>query len=102
MKTLFVIGTLLLASVARGEWSDIKAGLDERTVVARIGVPLQWSKSRSGAQVTWTYDLGGHIIFERGRVRYWQAPQPKQPWQPGKVVPAKPAVDTRLAYSDRR
>ncbi len=69
---------LLLASAAQAAWADIKAGLDQKTTREQVGVPLIQNKARQAAIETWTYDDGGYILFENGRVRYWQAPRPKK------------------------
>jgi len=73
MKTLLVIA-LLAATSARAEWRDLKVGLDRKTAAELVGVPLMESKARGGAFVTWTFDHGGYILFDHGRVRYWQPP----------------------------
>lgn len=75
MKTLAVICALVCVSAARAEWHDLQTGLDQSAVVQRVGMPLLMSKSRSGAQVTWTYDAGGCVLFENRRVSYWQVPR---------------------------
>lgn len=44
-----------------------------------------------GGNAMWTYDRCGYIIFERGRVAYWDAPKP-EPKKPAlaKTVPPAP------------
>jgi hypothetical protein len=79
MKRLLLV--LLLAGVcapARAEWKDLKAGIDVQAVLAAVGTPLMVSKSRQGLQVTWTYDDGAYVLFENGRVRFWQPPVAKR------------------------
>ena len=79
MKRLVLV--LLFAGVcasARAEWSDVREGIDVQAVLAAVGTPLMVSKSRTGLQVTWTYDEGGYVLFENGRVRFWQPPAAKR------------------------
>ncbi len=79
MKRLFLLSLFLCAAAsARAEWNDVKEGCDVQAVLAAVGSPLLMSKSRSGAQFTWTYDNGAYILFENGRVSYWQPPKPRQ------------------------
>lgn len=63
------------AGSARADWQRVKEGLDQKAVLALIGPPMLANKSRSGRQQSWTYDAGGSISFENGRVRFWQAPR---------------------------
>jgi hypothetical protein len=80
MKRIVLLALFLLASAAaRAEWNDMKTGCDVRTVLAAVGTPLMVTKSKTGAQVTWTYDDGAYILFEFGRVSYWHPPKPKRP-----------------------
>ena len=69
---------LLLATCARAQWSDLKAGLEPKAVMRFVGEPLMESKVRGGLFVTWIYDEGGYILFENGVLRYWQAPRAKK------------------------
>ena len=68
---------IALASAAPSwaSWSEVRAGLDEKATLAAVGVPIIASRSKSRVHATWTYDLGGYIHFERGRVAFWQAPR---------------------------
>ena len=66
---------LLTAASARAEWRDLKAGLDQKSAAELVGSPLMASRGRGGKFVTWTFDHGGYILFENGRIRYWQPPQ---------------------------
>lgn len=74
---LLVLG-VALATEARAAWEDLKAGHDARAAFTAAGAPLVVSKSRSGTHAMWTYDGGGYIQFERGRVTFWQAPKLKK------------------------
>jgi hypothetical protein len=69
---------LLLAATARADWKDLKEGLDLRTVERLVGAPLIENGSRRGSFVNWTYDVGGYVLFEGGRVKFWQAPRSKK------------------------
>jgi hypothetical protein len=78
-RIVLFLGLFLFASAAaRAEWSDVKEGYDADTVLALVGNPLMIVRSKTGAQVVWTYDNGAYILFENGRVSYWQPPQPKR------------------------
>lgn len=72
----FVLLLLVSAAWARADWKNVKEGVPQQTVLRTVGAPLMMTKSKTGLQVTWTYDRGGYILFEAGRVRYWQAPRP--------------------------
>lgn len=88
MKALVLILALVLASAARAEWRDVREGLTEFEVLQVIGVPLIINKSRSGLQTSWTYDRGGYVLFEHGRVRYWR-PSEREAAPPTVVKVAK-------------
>lgn len=79
MKRMQLMTALLLALAsgltARADWSDMRAGLDEKATLAAVGAPIIASRSKSRVQATWTYDAGGYIQFERGRVAHWQVPK---------------------------
>lgn len=76
MKSAWVIVLLLLtAACAKADWKEVKEGLPHQAVLKAVGEPLMASKSKSGLQVKWTYDRGGYVIFEAGRVRFFQAPK---------------------------
>ncbi len=77
MKRFVVIALLLVAS-ARADWRGVKEGLGPQAVINHVGRPLIESRVRHGLLVTWTYDNGGYILFENGRVLYWQMPQAGQ------------------------
>ncbi len=74
VKTLLVIA-LLTAAAARAEWRDLRVGLDPKAVAELVGQPLMQQRARGGVLVTWTFDHGGYVLFENGRIRYWQAPR---------------------------
>ncbi len=76
MKTIAII-FVLAASCARADWKDLKEGLDPTTAEHCVGAPLFGNRSRGGTFVTWTYDNGGFIFFENGRVHFWQPPADK-------------------------
>ncbi len=103
MKTVVAVALVaLLTAVARAEWKDLKRGMDTRAAWQCVGLPLMETKGRGKAEA-WTYDQGGYILLERGRVVYWELPrsekaeaarlakaeQPKKTTKPvGKVVAA--------------
>ncbi|MES2697437.1 MAG: hypothetical protein V4773_28485 [Verrucomicrobiota bacterium] len=79
MRTVLLLALFALScGAAHAQWHDLKAGLDPKTVVQAVGQPLLVSKSKSGAQVTWTYDEGAYVMFDQGRVRFWQQPKVKR------------------------
>lgn len=93
----------LAASAAQAAWSDIKEGLDPKNALQDVGAPLMQSRVRQGSLVTWTYDEGGYILFENGRVRYWQAPRTENatsPVQPDRLNNAKAVRVTPSKVSD--
>lgn len=66
---------LLLAlscGAVRAQWADLKPGQDAQAVAKALGEPLIVSQSKGRAQSTWTYDRGGYVMFEKGRVTFWQ------------------------------
>lgn len=76
MKTvLSIILLALVAGVARADWKDLKAGMDQNAAAAAVGMPLMQNRGRGGAQV-WTYDSQGFIQFQSGRVTYWEKSKP--------------------------
>jgi hypothetical protein len=77
-RVVLILLFLSAAGLARADWTDVKEGADVRAVLAAVGTPLMVSRSKSGAQVTWTYDNGAYVLFENGRVTYWRAPSPKR------------------------
>lgn len=75
MNTFVRIGMLVLAlgtSAAAAEWKGVRQGCEKQVVLEAVGAPLMMNKSKTGRQETWTYDRGGYVIFENGRVSYWQ------------------------------
>jgi hypothetical protein len=74
MKRLLVLACLVV-STASAAWSDLKPGLDPKAAEQLVGAPLFENRTRGGTMVNWIYDNGGYILFENGRVRYWQAPR---------------------------
>lgn len=67
---------LLVSSAAFAAWGDLRQGMDEKSVLQRVGMPLMQNRGKGGA-ATWTYDCGGHILFLNGRVTFWDEPEPK-------------------------
>ena len=65
----------VLVSGASAAWSDVKDGLDPRAAEQAVGAPLIENRTRGGTIVNWVYDRGGYILFENGRVKFWQAPR---------------------------
>jgi len=63
------------AATSRADWDDLRPGLDQQATLAAVGTPIIASHSRSRVHATWTYDAGGYIQFEQGRVAHWQAPK---------------------------
>lgn len=78
MNALVVLA-LLAVSTARAEWRDLKTGLDAKSAAELVGQPLMATKARGGVMVTWVFDHGGYMLFENGRLRFWQAPHPEKP-----------------------
>jgi hypothetical protein len=74
MKRIVVIA-LLLVSNASAAWTDLKEGLDRKAAEQLVGAPLIENRTRGGTMVNWVYDHGGYILFENGRVKFWQAPR---------------------------
>jgi hypothetical protein len=75
----FLLGLLAAVSgtaTAWAGWAELKVGADERAVLAMLGQPIIVSRGIHGLHVTWTYDLGGYVQFERGRVVFWQRSRP--------------------------
>lgn len=94
---------LFAVSAAQAAWSDIKEGLAPKTALQDVGAPLIQSRVRQGSLETWTYDEGGYILFENGRVRYWQAPRTEKapgPVQPDRLNNAKAVRVTPSKVSD--
>ncbi len=77
-RVVLLLLFLVSGALARADWSDVREGMDGEAVLVFVGTPLIVSKSRSGAQETWTYDDGAYVLFERGRVSFWSAPRPKR------------------------
>lgn len=69
---------VLTGSCAQAAWTDLKEGQAPKEVASQVGAPLMHTRSRSGATEMWVYDDGGHVIFESGHVRFWQAPKSKK------------------------
>lgn len=68
----------LLASAAQAAWSDLREGLDAKAAAQQVGSPLIQNRARGRGLETWTYDDGGYILLQNGKVRYWQAPREKK------------------------
>jgi hypothetical protein len=75
LGVIFLGLTALNASAA---WGDLKTGLDQRGATQHVGAPLIETTGRGGVLVTWIYDDGGYVLFEHGKIRYWQAPRVKK------------------------
>ena len=77
-----VLGIALLGltvSVAHASWAGIREGIDVKEVTEQVGAPLILCVTRSGAWQTWSYDRGGYILIENGKVRFWQMPRAERP-----------------------
>ena len=101
MKALLsaVIAAVLVASVARADWKEVKRGMDQKEVAAAVGAPLIMNRGKGGAEV-WTYDNRGYIQFQNGRVMWWDAPSTrKQPLSA--VAQAEAARKARILQSQR-
>jgi hypothetical protein len=72
---------LLVSSTVSAAWGDLRLGMDEKAVLQRVGMPLMQNRGKGGA-ATWTYDCGGHILFQNGRVTFWDEPDAKNPPAP--------------------
>lgn len=93
---------LLVVSWARAEWPGLREGMDPKAAFECVGKPLIENKVRGGLFVTWIYDDGGNILFEGGKLRYWQAPKSRriaaevpEPVLAQKVGPGPKASDPR-------
>ncbi len=75
MRSDFRHGFLFLAIAAlpslRAEWADMKPGLGANEVMRALGVPLVQSHGAAGRWAVWTYDAGGCVLLENGRVTHW-------------------------------
>ena len=74
MKRLVLL-FVCLVSGATAAWRDLKEGIDAKTAEQLVGAPLFVNQTRGGTMVNWVYDCGGYILFENGRVKFWQAPR---------------------------
>lgn len=74
-RILFIAIVLGLVSSASAAWADLKEGLDQKTAEQLVGAPLFGNRTRGHTMVNWVYDNGGFILFENGRVKFWQAPR---------------------------
>jgi len=74
MKRIILIACLLVSSASAG-WCDLKEGLDLKTAEKCVGAPLFENRTRGGTMVNWVFDNGGYILFENGRVKFWQRPR---------------------------
>ncbi len=75
MKSVLRLFLLAVAGAVapslRAEWADVKAGLPADAVVRALGVPLVQSHGAAGRWAVWTYDAGGCVLLEHGRVTHW-------------------------------
>lgn len=62
----------LSCGAVRAQWADLKPGQDAEAVAKALGQPLIASHNKGGVYSTWTYDRGGYVMFEKGRVTFWQ------------------------------
>ena len=94
IKTMkrIVLLALLLTSTASAAWRDLKAGLDAKTAAQLVGAPLFGNQTRGGTLANWIYDDGGYILFECGRVKFWQAPHGVDPTLPVAAVAPAPSI----------
>jgi hypothetical protein len=67
---LLVLALAALPSL-RAEWADMKPGIGANEVVRALGVPLVQSHGAAGRWAVWTYDAGGCVLLENGRVTHW-------------------------------
>lgn len=88
MKRILIIA-LLLVSCARADWKDLKVGLDPQTAAELVGAPLFQNRTRGGTMVNWVFDNGGFILFENGRVKFWQAPTVPKRWSSARAEAQK-------------
>lgn len=91
---------LLLVTRAAAGWYDLKPGMDQNAAVQCVGQPILKTKGRAGAEV-WTYDHAGYILFNQGRVTYWEVPIPKRVAgeAPQKTEERKPEPEKRIEAS---
>ena len=74
MRVVVIAAVLLVQASLHAAWRDLKPGIDRQQTIVAIGDPLFVNKSRG--YETWTYDRGGCVAFEAGRICYWQPPKP--------------------------
>ncbi|HVU24020.1 MAG TPA: hypothetical protein VHE13_07835 [Opitutus sp.] len=65
---------LVLSCSLHASWRDLRPGFNASKTIAAIGRPLLVNRSRG--YETWTYDRGGYVEFEGGRLVYWEASKP--------------------------
>ena len=99
------LGFAATAIALRGEWKDLRPGMDAQAALKCVGAPLLQNHGR-GAFDTWTYDGRGYIQFEKGKVVYWEPTQPAKTTTPpasaiaAKAVPAKNPRSNIVAARD--
>lgn len=73
-----VVLAVLIGTCAQAAWKDIHEGQDAKEVTDQIGAPLMTSASRGRTVEMWVFDDGAYVLFENGKVRYFQLPK-KEP-----------------------
>jgi hypothetical protein len=68
----WILASWLALTPSHAAWSDLRAGMEMAEVQRLVGEPLIASRVRGGLFVTWTYDQRGYVLFEHGRLRFWQ------------------------------
>ncbi len=71
IRHLFLLLAITALPSLRAEWADMKAGIGANEVVRALGVPLVQSHGAAGRWSVWTYDAGGCVLLENGRVTHW-------------------------------
>lgn len=103
MKRIIFLA-LLLTSTASAAWSDLKEGIDQKSAEKLVGAPLFGNRSRGGMFMNWVYDNGGYILFENGRVRFWQQPADRTGGAPAlagvPILASEPAAAHASASSE--
>ncbi len=65
--------SLWASAKAESGWPQIKAGMNSGETVAALGQPLVRSKGREFE--LWIYDRGAEVVWFRGSVVAWTAPE---------------------------
>jgi hypothetical protein len=71
LRSLRLLAPLAVLPSLRAGWTELAPGLAGDAVVRALGVPLVQSHGGGGRWAVWTYDAGGCVLLEHGRVTHW-------------------------------